>query len=447
MTRSSGQLRVVSAAGGVCATAYLLLAWATHTLPRIPLAVFFGVFGVATGATLWTFWKLTQELDCMPSVRWVLLWAALFRLIGFYGQPIYEDDFYRYLWDGRTVALGGNPYLHPPANAFGDDSLPPKFQNILDRINFPEVPTIYGPVAQAVFAVAYRMDPGELWPLKLIFLCADLATLFLLFRLLERKSCIVIYAWNPLLIKEISFSAHLDILAVCLLMAAIERFAARKLAFAPALLALAVGSKAIALLFAPFLLVGSGGKPRIRAGLIFSGTLLLIYAPFLLRGGVEAQGLGVFLQRWEFNSSAFAILQWALGDEAGRLVSLGLFATALLWLLRAHWRAAPETIPPGDVLLALFFLFSPVANPWYFVAMIPFVTLRPSAWGLTLLSTVFLSYITGLNLGSTTMPPFNHPAWVRPLEILPVAVAVVWSHRNKLLRKTKHDSTKAGLAG
>jgi alpha-1,6-mannosyltransferase len=433
LTRSSGQIRAVSAAGALCAAAYLLLAWATNTLPRIPLALFFGVFGLVTGATLWTFWKLNQEPDSAAAVRWVLVWAVLFRLIGFYGQPIYEDDFYRYLWDGRTLALGGNPYLHPPSNAFGDDSLPPKFQNILDRINFPDVPTIYGPVCQAVFAAAYWMDPGELWPLKLIFLCVDLATLVLLYRLLGRKNHLVIYAWSPLLIKEISFSAHSDILAVCLLVAAIERFGARKLAFAPALLALAVASKVIALLFAPFLLLGNGGKHRIRGCLIFSLALFLLYAPFRIHGGVETQGLGVFLQRWEFNSSAFAILQWGLGDEAGRVASLGLFAAAFIWLLRAHLRTKPGTIPPGDVLLGLFFLFSPVANPWYFTAPIPFVTLGPSAWGLTLLSTVFLSYITGLNLGSKTLGPFNHPAWVRPLEILPVIVAAVWGYRNKLL--------------
>ena len=413
-------------AGTLCAAAYLWLAWATHTLPRIPLSLFFGVFGLATCATLWTLWKLTRWPDSAAAVRWVLVWAVLFRLIGFWGLPVYEDDFYRYLWDGRTVALGGNPYLHPPAEAFGDDSLPPKFQNILDRINFPSVPTIYGPVCQAAFAAAYWMDPGELWPLKLIFLCADLATLLLLFRLLDRKSYIVIYAWSPLLIKEISFSAHSDILAVCLLMAAIATFTAHKPFFASALLALAAGAKLTALLFAPFLLPASRAKDWIRSWLIFAATLFLVYAPFAMRGGVESQGLGVFLQQWEFNSSAFAILQWALGDEAGRVVSVALFAAAFVWLLRKYRREAPGMIPPGDILLGLFLLFSPVANAWYFVTLIPFVTLRPSAWGLTLLSTVFLSYITGLNLGSKTLPAFNHPAWVRPLELLPVIVAILW---------------------
>jgi alpha-1,6-mannosyltransferase len=430
------QLRTVSAAGALCSVAYLVLAWATHNLPKIPLTLFFCVFGLAAAATLWTFWKLSQAPDSAATVRWIVAWALLFRIIGFWGLPIYEDDFYRYLWDGRTVALGGNPYLHPPADAFGDDSVPPKFQDILDHINYPRVPTVYGPVCQAVFSLAYWIDPGELWPLKLIFLCADLLTLYLLFLLLRRKSYLVIYAWSPLLIKEISFSAHSDILAVCLMIAAIAAFTKRKPALASMLLALAAGSKVIALLFVPFLLPRKAGKDLIRAWLIFAGTLLLAYAPFAVRGGIESQGMGVFLQQWEFNSSAFAILQWALGDKAGRLVSLSLFTLAFVWLIAKHWGHGPEEIPPGDVLLALFLLFSPVANPWYFVALIPFVALRPSAWGLTLLTTVFLSYLTGLNLDSKTLPSFNHPVWVRPLEILPVIAALVWGYRKGLTKNS-----------
>jgi uncharacterized membrane protein len=171
------------------------------------------------------------------------------------------------------------------------------------------------------------MDPGELWPLKLIFLCADLATLLLLFRLLDRKSYIVIYAWSPLLIKEISFSAHSDILALCLLMAAIATFAVRKPVLASALLALAAGARLTALLFAPFLLPASRGKDRIRSWLIFAATLFLVYMPFAVRGGVESKGWACFSSSGN-STVPFAILQWALGDEAGRVVSVALFAGA-----------------------------------------------------------------------------------------------------------------------
>jgi alpha-1,6-mannosyltransferase len=435
---SSGPIRAVSAAGAVSVAAYLLLAWASHALPRLHLTLFFAVFAVVTAAAFWAYWRTSRSEDSPLIVRWILIWAVLFRLIGFWASPIYEDDFYRYLWDGRTLATGHNPYLHPPSDAFGDEHLPAQFQDILDKVNFPDVPTIYGPVCQAVFAVAYWIAPGELWSLKLLFLLADLATMILLFRLLRRKSQLLIYAWSPLLIQEIAFSAHSDILAVCLLVWAMERLAARRPVFACALLALAAGAKVIVLPFLPFLLLGSSNRIKLRAGVVFAATLVLLHVPFVMGGGFGEQGLGVFLQRWEFNSFAFAIFAWMWGDEAGRMVSLILFAASLIWLLRIHRKAPVGTIPRGDILLAAFFLLSPVANPWYFVALLPFVTLWPSGWSLTLLSTVVLSYITGLNLGSQTLALFNHPDWVRPLEILPVMMVLVWENRGKFKRTESH---------
>lgn len=428
----SSSIRAVSTAGAVSAAAYLLLAYASHALPRLPLTLFLAVSGVVIGAAFLAYRRISRSEDSPLAVRWILIWAVLFRLIGFWAHPIYEDDFYRYLWDGRTLATGHNPYLHPPSDAFGDEHLPAKFQDILDRVNFPDVPTIYGPVCQLVFAAAYWIAPGELWSLKLIFLLADLATMILLFRLLRRKSQVLIYAWCPLLILEIAFSAHSDILAVCLLTWAMERFAARRPVFACALLALAAGAKVIVLPFLPFLLLGNSKKIRLSAGIVFVATLALLHAPFAMGGGFGEQGLGVFLQRWEFNSLAFAIFRWMLGDETGRMVSLILFAVALAGLLRLHRKATAGTIPRGDILLAVFFLLSPVVNPWYFVALLPFVTLLPSGWGLTLLSTVLLSYVTGLNLGSQSLPPFNHPGWVRPLEILPVIIVLGWENRGKV---------------
>jgi len=107
----------------------------------------------------------------------------------------------------------------------------------------------------------------------------------------------------------------------------------------------------------------------------------------------------------------------------------------VVWLLKMQRKDPPGTLPRGEILLAVFLLLSPVVNPWYFVALLPFVTLRPFGWSLTLLSTVLLSYITGLNLGSQMLPPFNHPAWVRPLEILPVVIVLAWENHGKLKGK------------
>jgi alpha-1,6-mannosyltransferase len=408
----------IGSAGAVCAACYLALAVRSSTGDRIPLIQFFTLIVGASLATFWL-WRRMERRGAHPAVaKWILVWGCVFRVIGLFGQPIYENDYYRYLWDGRTTALGGNPYRQSPSSSFGDESLPENFQRILDRINYPDVPTIYGPVCQFAFALSYRIGPGQLWPLKLIFLAADFAAAMILLRLLDRKHSIILYAWSPLIIKEVSFTAHTEILAAFFLLAAIQKFVARNAAAGGALLALAVAAKMIAVVFAPILLL----KEKRRAVAAFAAVLCLVYGPFMASGAIDARGLGIFLDRWEFNSFGFALLSGLFGAWAGKLMSVLAFGAVLVWLMS---RYVAGSIPPGDVLLGCFFLLSPVVNPWYLVLMAPFVTLRPSVWGLVALTTILLSYITGLNLPSGSLPAYNHPWWVRPLQILPV-MAAVW---------------------
>lgn len=44
----------------------------------------------------------------------VLGFALLFRVVLLWSDPIQEDDFYRYLWNGKVVASGLNPYRFAP---------------------------------------------------------------------------------------------------------------------------------------------------------------------------------------------------------------------------------------------------------------------------------------------------------------------------------------------
>lgn len=50
--------------------------------------------------------------------RWltlILAFSVLFRLPLWWSQPIQEVDIYRYLWDGRVLQAGVNPYRYSPA--------------------------------------------------------------------------------------------------------------------------------------------------------------------------------------------------------------------------------------------------------------------------------------------------------------------------------------------
>ena len=76
--------------------------------------------------------------------------------------------------------------------------------------------TIYPPAAQALFALSYVIDPFNLTTWKIILLVFDFAALILLFYALRASSLpysyLMIYWWNPLLVKEILNSGHLDVL-------------------------------------------------------------------------------------------------------------------------------------------------------------------------------------------------------------------------------------------
>jgi alpha-1,6-mannosyltransferase len=425
---STRQTTVISCAGAASAAAWGVLCWISRHPHDLSLPLLFCILAVASAACLFVWKFYADELLTSRAMTVLFLWAIAFRLIGFIGAPVYEDDFYRYLWDGRTFALTGNPYDHAPSDSFGDETLPEKFQTILSRVNYPDIATIYGPVCEFSFLLAYYISPGELWPLKLLYLLADLATLWLIWRMAGNRSSLVLYAWSPLLIKEISFTAHTDILAAFFLMAGMERLRANRSLAGGLNLALAMSSRLFVAILIPLLL----WRKRITAWIACSVGLIMLYLPFLVRGKSESATLGTFASSWEFNSLGFAVLKWAAGAETARWLWIVLFISIYAALFRYKKVGGNESL----VLLVFFFL-SPVVNPWYLVVMLPFVALRPTSWAVAATIAVLLSYITSGNLGQPSIAGFEHPWWVRPLEVLPVVCCALYGMRGRFIPQPK----------
>jgi len=207
----------IDGCGVCCALAYSVLALQPT---RIPLTLYFAALALAWVASLVAFAMLRGADGAFP-LRRMLIWCLLFRAIGLTSEPVLEDDHYRYLWDGRTFAVEGSPYLGAPIDHFDNRDIPERFDHILDRINHPDLPTVYPLVAQATFLVGYWIAPGELAPIKLLLLLADLATLALLLRMIAPRKALL-YAWCPLLIQETAFSGHIDSLGVLFLVAGLH---------------------------------------------------------------------------------------------------------------------------------------------------------------------------------------------------------------------------------
>src|SRR6266496_1353802 len=91
-------------AGTLCCLAYTWLVVLSWGHIAIDLRLFFLIMSLAWGATLGVYWTQRNTPEPFPRNH-MLVWGMLFRVLGVLGQPVLEDDYYRYLWDGRTFAV------------------------------------------------------------------------------------------------------------------------------------------------------------------------------------------------------------------------------------------------------------------------------------------------------------------------------------------------------
>ena len=400
----------VDAVGAWCTLGYAALAFLARQPGEPDLLIFF-LLVAWTGLPVFGLYLYFHRRDDPFPLGRLIFWAVVFRFCGLAGGPFFEDDFYRYLWDAYRFATTGTPYGAAPEAFFVDPDVPTLFHGVLDGINYPELPTIYAPVAQILFLVAYWVQPASVTALQAILIAVDLATVLLLLRLAPPRN-VMLYAWCPLVVKEIAFTAHPDGAGVGLLLAGIVLAQHRRRGMAAVSLGLAAGTKTFGLVLAPLVLAGA----RTRHWMLFGATLAAVYAPFALRGGTDLESLQVFAREWEFNSALFGLLTTVAPRFEARLV-LGI-AFAAFWgcYFLCHARRGAQGIPRGDWVYGALLLASPVINPWYLLWLLPFAAVFPSIWAWTASAAILLSYITGLNIHDYAMDPYAQPAWARWLE-------------------------------
>jgi hypothetical protein len=167
---------------------------------------------VALYAGIWLLGRINAPL----TSRAILAVAIVLRLAMLPMPPSLSDDAYRYLWDGRLLLHGVNPYSGAPA------SMPARFHDELLRVQgYPTTNTIYPPGAQLLFASS--MAFGELLGstygagyiiFKLMIIASEIAAIWLLLKLLALHGlpprAALIYAWHPLVIVELAGQGHTD---------------------------------------------------------------------------------------------------------------------------------------------------------------------------------------------------------------------------------------------
>ncbi len=356
-----------------------------HAWRFIGLFLLTGLVGLSLIVLLPASWTQRRQAVTVLAVALACRLALL-------PHPV-SDDVNRYVWEGRVLAAGRNPYVVPPAD--------PQLAGLRDAaiwpgINHKDQTACYPPLMTAIFAGLARLG-GEVPPIKLFVVLADLAAVACLLQLLrERRESLrwaFLYATNPVILYSFAGQAHLDAVHVALLATAILLHGRQHYRLMFLCLGLAVQAKYVALLAAPFL-VSRTNIRRAWIGVLAAGLPLL---PFLAWDGAAVfQSLTHFGTRMAFNGSIHGLLRVLFGEiEAATLLCGGLFLAAALWALvrlgPRHWRGeAADPVIPLLVVFGALLVCAPTVHFWYLSWILPLVVLRPSAsWTVLSLSIAF----------------------------------------------------------
>ena len=487
--------RVIAIAGCLSAAVWALVTWLSHGIGErsgfhyetsndaMPTGLWLALHFCACGLLVISLVTLRRHrnkgsLRRRDSKRLglhIIGFAILFRIILLPGIPIHESDFYRYLWDGQTSAAGINPYeFEPGALYLFENDITEWFRDanvegviwkgrgfsaaeierlkklrdlrdantdLLERVGHPAVPTIYPPVAQGVFWCSVSLFGPSILGLKVLLLCFEIGIICLVYRLLQRfhlpMEGLLVYAWNPLVLKEFANSAHYDVVPIFFTLLAVwaairpVKTRTQATAIAPAI-ALAAGtlSKFFSLLLMPILV-----SPRWKNALpytVFGAVLLIAYLPFFFWDQVGLHkvfaGLGVYNANWEYGSFLFPLIHHLLAlsvdiDSAwilAKFVVASLLIAVIAWLTFVRPARTPlRKVYHCALCIGALFLLSPTAFPWYYCWLLPFLCFFPR-WPWITLS--FLLPLNYLDFHSADSIPLAH---MHVLSV-PLLSLIVW---------------------
>ena len=189
---------------------------------------------------------------------------------------------------------------------------------------------------------------------------------------------LLLYAWNPLVIKAFAASGHSDAIAVTAI-AALAYFLLKGAQFAAgASFALAVLAKLIPIVLFPFVARRIGWRNSTAPGLAH-GTWG--YLPFLDGGRSLFAGASTYARFWQFNSGPFALAQWIASavrpdpSRDARLFMLFAVACAIAWLTWRDDGSNDSFLQNAALSLGAFIVLSPAVMPWYLTLVLPLAIL------------------------------------------------------------------------
>ena len=317
--------------------------------------------------------------------------GILFRIIFIVAIPNLSQDFYRFIWDGRMLLNGFNPYLFTPESFIQNGELPInqaqelyKGMGQLNGSNF----TNYPPINQLCFVLANLFSSnsilGSVIVMRIQIILADIGILYFGKKLLEQLhlpvSAIFLYFLNPFIIIELTGNLHFESVMLFFLVWSLYLLHAGKWKTAAVVLACSIAVKLIPLFFLPLFYQ----RFKLKQLIIFYGiiltTVVLLYLPFFNAAFITnyTQSVGLWFKTFEFNAS-FYYLARAIGYQIsgynqiaviGKIIPLLVISIILIITFFRENKTSIQLITAMLFSLSIYFFLSTTVHPWYVASLV-----------------------------------------------------------------------------
>ena len=311
---------------------------------------------------------------------WILLPALLARIALTPHEP--SDDVNRYLWEGRLVAEGVNPYAHAP-----NDTALAEFAEgdpWHAGINHADMSAAYPPLVLGIFSLLYRIHYHPLAVKALVVFFDMLAVVFLLGILHDRRLPLrwaVLYSLNPLILMAFAAEGHFDALQSAFLLGTIWCHGRGKWVWMFLLAGAAVQTKYVAVLALPFFITRRNWHWSWVCAIAMAAPFLPVLA--LGDGPGCFDCLFKFGSKFAFNGPIHAFLQAATGSMntatsiTSATLALVLLSSGVLYLPLWNRRVHGDPLPGITLALSAALLLSPTVHYWYLAWILPIAVIRP----------------------------------------------------------------------
>lgn len=376
------------------------------------------------------------------SFKSLAILAILFRLIFLIAIPNLSQDFYRFIWDGRLILEGLNPYISLPEVFIRENLLPiaeaKELYAGMGPMNGSHY-TNYPPLNQFCFFIAALLSSKSIWGAAIVFrlqiILADIGILYFgakLLKLLNKNTKLIfLYILNPFIIIELTGNLHFESVMLFFLVTSLYFLQQKKWILAAFLLAFSVSIKLIPLLFLPiflkWFLTDKQGKIQwdsINKLVLFYAiviiTIAVLFIPFLSSTLIESysSSVGLWFKNFEFNASFYYVFREigylfrgyneiaVIGKIMPVLTVIFLLATSLF----KRNKTTVEVITSMLFALSFYYFTTTTMHPWYLATpliLCVFTNYRfPVIWSFV----IILSYQAYANT------PWKENLWIIAIE-------------------------------